>query len=137
MGNLVDHAKRELAIIGEEPEFIKGYLKVVKAFEKMGHSGGSASVAIPVINALLQYQNLTPLTDDPDEWFYHDEVVWGAAGGIWQNKRNGEAFSPDGGKTYYLLSENGNAETYANGSAHLHKSYDHTKLRRVQEARDS
>ena len=42
------------------------------------------------------------LTDDPDEWQYHDETVWGAKGGIWQNRRDPSAFSTDGGKTYYF-----------------------------------
>lgn len=105
MSNLVDHAKRELNIIGEEPEFVEGYLKVIQAFADMGHSGGSASVAIPVINQLLQFKNLAPLTNDPDEWNHVSEAVWGHPGGVWQSQRNSEAFSNDGGKTYYILSE--------------------------------
>jgi hypothetical protein len=108
MSNLVDHARRELELIGEEPETIKGYLNVVQAFADMGHSGGSASVAIPVIHELLQFKNLRPITNDPAEWMFHGADTWGAEGGVWQNIRNGEAFSHDGGKTYYLLSEGGN-----------------------------
>lgn len=104
MSNLVDHAKRELELLGEDPRVIDGYLKVIQAFADMGHSGGSASVAIPTIEALLLFKNLTPLTDNPDEWIQHSEDVWGASGGIYQSKRNPEAFSKDGGKTYYLLS---------------------------------
>lgn len=96
--NLVKHALYELELIGEEPETITGYLKVIHAFANMGHSGGSASVAIPTINALLQYKNLRPLTNDPDEWADVGDRMW-------QNKRNSEAFSEDGGKTYYLLSD--------------------------------
>lgn len=110
MSNLVDHARRELELINEEPDTIEGYLKVVQAFADMGHSGGSASVAIPVIHELLQFKNLRPLTDDPVEWHHHGEDVWGAPGGIWQNKRNGEAFSKDGGKTYYLVSDGSNID---------------------------
>jgi hypothetical protein len=98
MSNLVDHARRELELIGEEPEIIDGYLKVIQAFADMGHSGGSASIAIPTLNRLLQFQNLKPLTDDPSEWNQVDILGW-------QNNRNSEAFSTDGGKTYYLLSE--------------------------------
>lgn len=106
--SLLEHARFELELIGEEEETIQGYLNVIQAFANMGHSGGSASVAIPVINELLQFHNLTPLTNDPDEWLFHGEDVWGAGGGVWQNRRNSEAFSNDGGKTYYLLSEGGN-----------------------------
>lgn len=137
MSNLVEHAKRELNFIGEDPETIEGYVKVIQAFADMGHSGGSASVAIPVINELLQFHNLTPLTDNPEEWFFHDTETSGVKDGFWQNKRNGEAFSHDGGKTYYLLSEGANAKVYEAGEATMHTSRDHTKLRRVQEASDS
>lgn len=111
---LVAHALTELEIIGEEPEITAMYLRVIQAFADFGHSGGSASVAIPVINELLQHHALSPLTDDPDEWLYHTPDVWGDAGGkgIWQNRRNSEAFSEDGGKTYYLLSEGDEGEDY-------------------------
>lgn len=104
--NLVAHARRELEAIGEEPDTIAGYLRVVQAFADMGHSGGSASVAIPTINQLLQFKPLGPITNDPDEWYNHGKDMGGRPGeDFWQNKRDGEAFSNDGGKTYYLLSE--------------------------------
>jgi len=104
--NLVAHARRELEAIGEEPDTIVGYLKVIQAFADMGHSGGSASVAIPTINQLLQFKPLGPITNDPDEWYNHGRDMGGHPDGdFWQNKRDGEAFSNDGGKTYYLLSE--------------------------------
>jgi hypothetical protein len=98
MSNLVDHARRELEILGEEPETINGYLKVIAAFAAMGHSGGSAMCAIPVIHELLQYKNLKPLTSNPAEW---NEVGFG----LWQSQRSSEAFSTDGGRTYYRLSD--------------------------------
>ena len=105
--NLVAHARRELALIGEDDVTVEGYLRVIQAFADMGHSGGSASVAIPVINRLLQFLPLADLTNNPDEWMHVSEEMWGLPGGIWQSKRNSEAFSNDGGKTYYLLSEGG------------------------------
>lgn len=105
--NLVDHARRELELIGEDPEFIEHYIKVIRAFAECGHSGGSASIAIPVINALLRFKPLGPLTNNPNEWMKIDAAIWGHSEGIWQCKRNPEAFSNDGGKTYYLLSEGG------------------------------
>lgn len=105
MSNLVKHARRELELIGEEPETIEGYCAVITAFAAMGHSGGSASVAIPVINELLQFKNLSPLTDDPDEWMEISADMWDSTNSVWQNIRRSEAFSNDGGKTYYLLSE--------------------------------
>lgn len=99
--NLVNHAKRELEIIGEDQDVIEGYLKVIQAFADMGHSGGSASVAIPVINTLLQFKPLSSITNDPGDWL--DRSDYGAP--LWQNIRDSEAFSEDGGQTYYLLSE--------------------------------
>lgn len=108
--NMVDHAKRELTLLGEEPAVIDGYLAMIRAFAGMGHSGGSASVFIPTLMELLSFKNLTELTDDPKDWIHHTEEVWGEPGGIWQNRRNGEAFSNDGGKTYYLLSSDKNPD---------------------------
>jgi len=105
VSNLVEHARRELEILGEDQETIDGYLKVIQAFADMGHSGFSASVAIPTINTLLQFKNLKPLTDDPKEWMLIGEDVWPGEDRIWQSLRDSEAFSNDGGKTYYLLSE--------------------------------
>jgi hypothetical protein len=105
MSNLVKHAQRELRLIGEDPETIAGYLRVIRQFAKMGHSGGSASVAIPVISQLLQYQALSPLTDNPDDWFYHGPDIWDGENGIWQNVRQSSCFSTDAGKTYYDIRE--------------------------------
>jgi hypothetical protein len=100
MSELVNHARRELEIIGEEPETIEGYLKVIQAFADMGHSGGSAMVAIPVINELLQYNNLAPITNNPEDWM-------DVANLLWQCKRNPRLFSVDGGKTYYDVDNKG------------------------------
>ena len=104
MSNLVKHGRRELELVGEEPETIEGYCRILQAFSDMGHSGGSASVAIPVINRLLQFKNLKPLTDDPDEWNHISEDMAGQPN-LWQSKRRADAFSNDGGRTHYLLSE--------------------------------
>jgi hypothetical protein len=105
MSNLVEHARRELDRVESDPWMKDGLIKVIQAFADMGHSGGSASVAIPLLNDLLRFKNLSPLTDDPDEWIDQTQYANGKVR-LWQNKRNSEAFSVDGGKTYYLLSEN-------------------------------
>ncbi|MER7331677.1 MULTISPECIES: hypothetical protein [unclassified Micromonospora] len=102
--SLVEHAKRELELCGqfaEDPAYAQSLVAAVAAFASYGHSGGSAGIAIHQLTTLLQYGNLAPLTDAPDEWMH----VTDADGGLWQNRRNSEAFSTDGGKTYYLLSE--------------------------------
>lgn len=105
MSNLVEHARVELTRLGEEPEIIEQYLRIIQAFADMGHSGYSAEVATLTLNNLLQFKNLMPLTNDPSEWEYHGPKISGHEGGLWQSKRNSEAFSENGGKTFYLLSE--------------------------------
>lgn len=113
MSDLVEHAKRELEIIGEDNWMKNGVLKIVETFAEMGHSGGSAEVAIPVITQLLLQQNLSPLTNDSSEWEFHPNEKYGLAedawnngkGGVWQNIRNSEAFSNDAGLTYWLIHE--------------------------------
>lgn len=103
--NTVQHARAELKLLGEEPETIEYYVGVIKEYAKFGHSGGSHAAVLPVLIALLDLKPLTALSNDPTEWYYHGEEVWGDNGGIWQNRRNGRAFSKDGGKTYYLVDD--------------------------------
>lgn len=102
--NLVAHARRELRLLGEDDDTIRGICNVVQAFADMGHSGSSAHFATQYLERLLRYQPLTELTDSPDEWIdRHAEGMNPTP--LWQSHRNPEAFSTDGGKTYYLLSE--------------------------------
>lgn len=120
--SLIEHAERELARLGNDADFNESILGAVRAFASYGHSGGSASYAIPVLNDLLQFKNLTPLTDDPDEWM----KVEGSSDsdeGLWQSCRRPEAFSEDGGKTYTLTSDNAH-ETFGR---HLYISERKTK----------
>lgn len=99
---LIEHARRELTLIGEDTDTADGLVNVVEAFAAMGHSGGSAAVCIPMIEKLLRFQPLSPLTNDPAEW----QKVGGFGGEpSWQNVRDSSAFSHDGGRTYWLLSE--------------------------------
>jgi hypothetical protein len=101
--NLVKHARRELELLGEtDVAFVESIVGAVRAFTSYGHSGGSAPIAIDYLHRLLQFQPLVPLTNDPAEW---NDVSAQSGVPLWQSTRNPEAFSGDGGKTYYLLSE--------------------------------
>lgn len=102
MSNLVEHAKRELALLGEDHDTIDGILKVVQAFADCRHSGGSAPFAIACLEHLLRFKPLTALTDDPAEWLDRTEM---SGYPLWQSARNSEAMSEDGGKTFWLVSE--------------------------------
>lgn len=102
MSNLVDHARRELALIGEDEWLTNGLCKVIAVFAEMGHSGFSAEHSTAVLEKLLRYQPLSPITDDPAEWEDRSEM---SGYPIWQNVRDSRAMSKDGGKTYTLVDE--------------------------------
>lgn len=106
MSNLVKHARYELELIGEESATIEGYLRVIQAFADMGHSGGSAMVAIPTITRLLNFQPLSEITNNPAEWMEVGEDMW-------QNTRDSQAFSDDGGKTHWHLKDGSHANNRA------------------------
>lgn len=94
---LVEYAKRELALAGNDQDFNDCIINAVREFARYGHSGGSAEAGIEILHELLQFNNLTPLTDNAKEWMEVTE-------GMWQSTRNPEAFSENHGRTYRLLS---------------------------------
>lgn len=115
--NLVLHARREIDLIGLPEKDRKLLLDMVERFAQYGHSGGSAQWFIVTLTRLLQFENLMALTDNPNEWVQVAEDTW-------QCVRNPEAFSLDGGKTYYLLSEN---EGVPATRREMHTAKDHRK----------
>ena len=96
---LMVHAKREVYLCGAQKDWPM-YRDILAVFSSQGHSGGSASVVIPTLNKLLNWDNLSPLTSDPEQWVDHSEI---SSAPIWQSKRNPSVFSKDGGKTWYTL----------------------------------
>lgn len=108
--NLVRHAIAELDRIGEtsyeEPSMRKAVLDIVRTFADQGHSGSSAAYCVAVVEKLLRFQPLSPITNDPAEWVQHDDDLW-------QNTRDGECFSQDGGKTYRRNSDRDTIHTSA------------------------
>ena len=104
--SLVAHARSELQIAGwfdKDADYGglvgKAAMEIVTLFDKQGHSSVSAYLIATIVNKLVRYENLTPLTDNPDEWFDHGED------NDWQSKRNAAAFSSDGGVTYHLVGD--------------------------------
>ena len=107
---LVDHAKREIALAGLSDSDCdydgmigQAVLELMETFAAQGHSGFSAQWVLDVFERLANWKALTELTNDPDEW--NDVSEMAAQDVMFQSCRNPEAFSHDGGKTYYLLSE--------------------------------
>ena len=104
MSHLGEHARLELSLVGEEPEIIDWYVKVAETFAEFGHSGASAEYTLRVLEQLLRFKNLTPLTDDPAEWLDVTSYTENKTP-MWQSLRNSAAFSSNGGKTYSLVHE--------------------------------
>ena len=102
MGNMVDHARHELEMLGEDKPTIEKYLRVVKEFEDMADSGAVIDLIIPVLTKLFALENLKPLTNNPAEW---EDRSKESGVPLWQNKRNTRYFSTNGGATMYNVDE--------------------------------
>ena len=106
--NLYLHAKRELELLGMysgdelERKTADSILKMIEAWGNVGHSGGSAMWTREVVHKLLGWENLSPLTSDPEDW---NDVSDISGQPMWQSKRNPSVFSKDGGKTWYDLND--------------------------------
>jgi len=98
---LLSHAKRELDAIGmtEEAEDIdfemrKHLLHIVEEFAKAGHSGFTAEYAADLLDKLLRFQPLGPLTGEDSEW---NDVAEQNGGILWQNNRCSHVFKDPNG----------------------------------------
>lgn len=108
--NLVRHAREEMRRAGlyDEDADYEGMIPpavmgVVERFAADHHSGGSAALVLAILDKVLRFQPLTPLTNDPAEW--QQVEMANLARAMWQSRRQHEAFSHDGGRTYYLLDD--------------------------------
>ena len=111
MSTLVEHARRELALIGkngEDPALTENIVAMLAVFASFGHSGASAEIAADYVAKLLHKQNLTPLTSSPGEW---DDVSHMSSVPLWQNLRNSKFFSEDGGRTCYHVDHSASRST--------------------------
>lgn len=113
--NLYQHAKRELEFAGlfdadadYDGELAPAILSVVETFCRSGcaDSGGTAAISVGVLERVLRYKPLGPITDNPEEWMkVHDGIGGDEMEPLWQCRRQSTLFSHDGGKTYYDLDE--------------------------------
>jgi len=109
MSNLVSHAEFELRRAGlfdKDSDYggmiAEGIMKIVQVFSDEGHSGCSASMTVSILENLLRFKPLTPLTSDPEEWMeIGEDMRFEKLVPVWQNRRQSSCFSNDGGKTYY------------------------------------
>ncbi len=98
MNNLKTFAIDELTRIGMynsgdemNDDMCKHILKMVDVFNEEGHSGFSAEYAISILEKLLRFEPLSPLTGEDEEWC-------DVSDGVFQNKRLSRVFknSKDG-----------------------------------------
>jgi len=114
MSALMDHANRELDRL-DIPEDVKVNIRLIlSVYEAYGYFGRTQYEVSEKIMSLLKFKNLSPLTDDPNEWEQIGDVLW-------KNKRHGNAFSQNGGKTFYYV---GGSTGFANPWPQ-HVSYPH------------
>lgn len=78
----------------------KNAYELLEVFSKAGHSGMSASLTLAIFKKLANWENLSPLTNNPEEW----QKLGGPTDPDWQSKRNPACFSKDL-KTYYNIDE--------------------------------
>jgi hypothetical protein len=116
MSNYQSHAVRELKKLGylfdeddypiEDPtddfdmnaEMCMCVLEVLEVFAKQGHSGMSASYAISILEKVMKFEPLSPLTGEDDEWnCINDERTGNNE--VFQNKRSSNVFK-EGGEAY-------------------------------------
>jgi hypothetical protein len=115
--SIINYAKNELNVIGMlnstdemNVSMANHILHMVEEFSKEGHSGFSASYAISILEKLLRYQPLCPLTGDDSEWV---EVM----NGVYQNtrcfrvfKENGQAYDSEGTIFYDIVKDDNGKE---------------------------
>lgn len=110
MSNLMEHADREMRIVGITPDADSEYggmtynavMDLVRLFSEQGHSGFSAGQVIGLFGTVASFRPLTPITSDPAEWVDVSEM---SGVPMWQNSRDSACFSTDGGETWYSLNE--------------------------------
>ena len=115
--SLTKYAEAELARIPHDEDGLqslmdKNILEIVKIFEEQGHSGFSASYALSVLELLLRFKPISPLTGENDEW---NE----AGSGSFQNKRCSSVFKKSDGTCHdidaIIVSDNGGITWFSSG----------------------
>lgn len=103
MSEMINFAKRELALLRSSDEademqdmMDNHILDIVQRFSDEGHSGFSAGHAVSILEKVLRFEPVTPLTGADDEWTKLDYGENMAA----QNKRCSHVFKRADGTAY-------------------------------------
>lgn len=110
--NLVSHCKRELKYAGlfnKDSDYngmiAKAVLELIKIFSKQGHSGFSAAWVRELFHKLANFETLTPITSDANEWQDVSKYSNDKSNTLFQNKRNPAIFSKDNLRTWYNVND--------------------------------
>lgn len=115
--SLTSYAESELARMPHDEDGMqdlmdKNILEIVKIFGEQGHSGFSADYALSVLERLLRFKPITPLTGEEDEWIH-------TGYGTFQNKRCYSVFKHSDGTCYdtdgIIVSDNGGITWFTSG----------------------
>lgn len=134
-GNLYAHAVSELpAPDGDEMQELmnRGLLDLILVFSTQGHSGFSASYATSVLEKILRYEPLGPLTGEDREWIQ-------VADNMWQNKRCGHVFKDDTGYAYDIdgkIFREPSGATYTNINSRVPVIFPYTPVREYVDVED-
>jgi hypothetical protein len=112
MTALGDFAIAELAYQGITGDDATNITTIVGTFAEYTDPEERAQILIKV-QTLLQFKPLSPLTNEPDQWI--DRSSLSGERELWQSKRDPDAWSHDGGVTYYMQSQTGS--TYESATA--------------------
>lgn len=110
---MIEYAKRELERIGKDKDGLqelmnRNILEIVEKFSEQGHSGFSAGYALSILERLLRFKPISPLTGEDDEW--NDNG---------QNKRCSSVFKNADGTAHdidaIIVSDNGGITWFSSG----------------------
>lgn len=102
MTTLHEHAQRELMLVGEDQDVIEVILRIVDEVDSLADSGPSLFGLVDYLRKLLDFRPLTPLTSASEEWIDRSAIT---SSPLWQAVRYPQAFSTDGGTTYWLTDD--------------------------------
>lgn len=93
--SLVSKALTELqAVYPDDPDMVMCYIEIISAFEAKSGVG----IELDVLMALFQGHLIGTPTNNPKEWLKTDNTTW-------QNLRDPRIISDDGGRTYFIISD--------------------------------
>ena len=138
MNALINHAKRELDLIGMQFNPVSGdidenmnsamtenILELLRVFSEQGHSGFSAEYCITFFSKLARYETLSPLTGGDDEWVHIGNYDGRRQ---YQNNRSGNVFKEIDSEgnvrcyqsdRYIFTDENGSSYTSKNSRYYI------------------